>query len=76
MAKQIYKKTVRELFRDMISEMKLKPNEAITREKILNWFIAREISDDLIMATSLVSDVTLLEYQLKATLQQVAAKAQ
>ena len=38
MAKRIYGKTVRELFRDLISELKLKPGEAVTREEILNWF--------------------------------------
>ena len=38
MAKRIYGKTVRELFRDLISELKLKPGEVITREEILNWF--------------------------------------
>ena len=53
----------------------IKQNLATENQKVRGVIIAREISDDLIMATSLVPDVTLLEYQLKVTLQKVAAKA-
>jgi endonuclease len=38
MAKRIYGKTVRELFRDLVSELNMKPGEIISREQILNWF--------------------------------------
>ena len=52
----------------------IKQNLATENQKVRGVIIAREISDDLIMATSLVPDVTLLEYQLKVTLQKVIAK--
>jgi endonuclease len=48
---------------------------AMEKQKVRGVIIAREISDDLIMATSLVPDITLLEYQLKVTLQKVTSKA-
>jgi Endonuclease NucS C-terminal domain len=38
MAKRIYPKTVRELFFDLVSELKLKPGEIIERSQIINWF--------------------------------------
>ncbi len=53
----------------------IKQNLATGNQKVRGVIIAREISDDLIMATSLVPDVTLLEYQLKVTLHKVTAKA-
>ena len=53
----------------------IKQNLATEKQKVRGVIIAREISDDLIMATSLVPDVTLLEYQLKVTLQKVTTKA-
>lgn len=53
----------------------IKQNLATENQKVRGVIIAREISDDLIMATSLIPDVTLLEYQLKVTLHKVTAKA-
>lgn len=38
MAKQIYGKTVWNLFHDFVSEFNLKPGEVFDRNKILNWF--------------------------------------
>lgn len=38
MAKRIYGKSVRELFDDLLADLKLKPGEIIERSKIVNWF--------------------------------------
>lgn len=52
----------------------IKENLATDNQKVRGVIVAREISEDLIMATSLVPNVTLLEYQLKVTLHKVITK--
>ena len=50
----------------------IKPNLANENQKVRGVIIAREISEDLKLATSMVHDVRLMEYELKVTLHEVA----
>jgi hypothetical protein len=50
----------------------IKQNLANTNQKVRGVIIAREISEDLKLATSVVHDVRLLEYELRVTLHEVA----
>ena len=49
----------------------IKQNLANENQKVRGVIIAREISDDLKLATSMVRDVRLLEYELKVTLHEI-----
>ncbi len=53
----------------------VKENLATENQNVRGVIVAREISDDLVMATSLIPSVTLFEYQLKVTLHKVTTKA-
>ena len=54
----------------------IKQNLANENQKVRGVIVAREITDDLILATSIVPDVTLLEYKLKVTLHKVVDHAE
>jgi hypothetical protein len=49
----------------------IKENLAAENQKVRGVIVAREISEDLRLATSLISNVTLLEYELKVKLNKV-----
>lgn len=46
-------------------------NQADANQRVRGFIVAREISEDLMLACSLVPDIVLLEYQLSLTLSQV-----
>ncbi|MGH7954188.1 MAG: endonuclease NucS domain-containing protein [Limisphaerales bacterium] len=49
----------------------IEQNLANENQKVRGAIVAREISEDLKLATSKIPDVTLLEYELKVTLHKV-----
>jgi hypothetical protein len=49
----------------------IKQNLANENQKVRGVIVAREITEDLILATSMVQDITLLEYKLKVSLHKV-----
>lgn len=49
----------------------IKQNLANENQKVRGVIVARDITDDLILATSMIPDVTLLEYELKVSLRKI-----
>ncbi len=51
----------------------IKQNLANENQKVRGVIVARDITDDLILATSMIPDVTLLEYELKVSLRKITS---
>ena len=49
----------------------IEKNLAVSDQRVSGIIVAREISEDLMLATSKISDVNLFEYELSVNLQKI-----